>query len=191
MKFISKLTFIIGLIAILLFISPKVFATVWNGGFGSASTLTYGVQHGSISNANIAASQWNNKSSHVHFSNSQASSVYGLTANIILDLDYTAPPTSGQLGYTYTYKVWTGASAILASTNERRAKAVVYQYKNPIFNVFPASAKIETITHELGHTLSIAHAPVNGPDAVMQQGTKASYSLKPYDIQSLYSKWGY
>lgn len=74
---------------------------------------------------------------------------------------------------TLTYGIGgglTGASANLASVNDRWVKVVVYQHKNSLFS--DSNQKIAAATHELGHALSVAHPSNSSIDAVMQQGLK-------------------
>ena len=167
--------------------APKVYAGTFPGGF-PAGTLTYGIGGGSSSIADIAVSQWNGISSKVKLTPSNATGPYGLTANIITYFDSHDAPTAGSLGITYPFSSWTGASANLASVNDRWVKVVVYQYKNSLFS--DSNQKIATATHELGHALSVAHPSNSSIDAVMQQGLKMSYKLRSYDKNNLISKWG-
>jgi hypothetical protein len=189
MKKKTKL-FSLSIIVCLIFItllSSSINAGYYTGGFGSGK-LTYGVGNGSTWVAQTAASQWNGVSTKVSYTYSTASNMYGSTASVVTYFNLYSPPTAGALGQMYPYKSWTGTYASLAGPNDRWVKAVAYQYTNSLLNT--NEKKIATATHELGHCLSIDHAPPGDTAAVMRQDVKTSYSLSSYDRVSLKRKWG-
>lgn len=162
-------------------------AVTFTGGFATGN-LTYGVSSGSVSIAETSASQWNGKSTKAKLTYSTEKNQYGSTAKIVTHFNSQKPPTSGALGIMYPYKSWTGTSANSATTSERWVKAIVYQYNSTLLN--NDTKRIATATHEFGHALSVAHAPISNTTAVMRQGVKTSYKLTSYDINSLKDKWG-
>ena len=167
---------------------PKATADHYSGGFASGH-LTYGIGNGSsATNAVMAASQWNGVSSNVSLTYSSATNTYGSTAHIVTYFNHVSAPTSGDWGYAYLYKSYTGTSALLATENDTFVKAILYQYIHPDLNT--SDKQIHTSTHEFGHALSVAHPSWNAGYAVMNQGVSTNYSLQSYDTLSLKDKWG-
>lgn len=181
---------IIGLVLIMtvcLSFTLSVQANHFSGGFPDGH-LTYAVGGGSSSYASTATSQWNGVSSNASFTYDDSQGTYGYTADVITYFNLYDAPSSGLLGMTYPYKSWTGTSATSAGINDRWVKAVVYQYKSSYLDT--TTKKKHTCTHELGHTLSVAHPSSSTTTAVMQQGALTFYTLKDYDKNSLKAKWG-
>ncbi len=183
----KKIISLVLVMTVCLSLTQIVQANYFSGGFPSAH-LTYAVGGGSSSYASTAASQWNGVSSNASFTYDNSQGPYGYNANVITYFNLYDSPSSGLLGKTYPYKNWTGASASLATTNDKWVKAVVYQYKNSSLNT--ETKRKHTCTHELGHTLGVAHPSSKSTKAVMQQGALSFYNLKNYDKNSLKAKRG-
>lgn len=154
-------------------------AAVFPGRFASGDIYYYTFE-GNVSNGRIGANRWNGVSSNVKLTEVSNPNVYNI---ILISSDYLNPPTAGLLGRTSLY--WSQTPVTTSGTWNR---VYCYQYKNLSW---PSNrSKNNTISHEVGHALSIAHAPSSNSTAIMRSGFHDQASLGLYDIVSLRTKWG-
>lgn len=161
----------------MILVSNNVEAAINSGGFSSGN-VTYSVVSGSRTIADTAIAQWKNVSSKVTIS---SPSPYNSRV-IQTRFDSHQAPTYGDLGVAQYYN---GTTRV--NNTQRWNRAVVYQYKSSLLNT--TIKKTATATHEVGHALSVAHAPKDST-AIMLQGVKTSYKLTSWDKNSLIQKWG-
>lgn len=154
---------------------------VFSGGFLSAKSLKYAMENYSTptSEAKNAIAQWNGVSSKVKITNSNVSN-----AHIKLSIGRLSPPTSGDLGLT---KLMT-TNDVQVSANQRWTHALCIRYNSPYLNT--TAKKTATLTHEVGHALSMAHCTSTSHSCIMKQGVKTSYVLASHDKEKLKYKWG-
>lgn len=154
---------------------------VFSGGFLSAKSLKYTMENYSMptTEAKNAIAQWNGVSGQVKITNSNVSN-----AHIKLSIGRLSPPTSGDLGLT---KLMT-TNDVQVSTSQRWTHALCIRYNSPYLDT--TAKKTATLTHEVGHALSMAHCTSASHSFIMQQGVKVSYALVSHDKEKLKYKWG-
>ncbi|MFB7157312.1 hypothetical protein [Lysinibacillus sp. NPDC056232] len=100
--------------------------------------------------------------------------------------------TAGLLGYAPPYKYAAdGVNFILADTSDKWAYSTVSAYDNQIKALRLTRTEIvsSVTTHEIGHTLSLAHSP-SGVSSVMTKSAITNFAPTTYDKNDLVSKWG-
>lgn len=99
----------------------------------------------------------------------------------------TVPLLWGQIS---PYKKNLLGNIVVAKTTDTWLYSTVSIYHNNMYDYSFTAAEIHSnATHEVGHTLSQAHPPLDAKSSVMFQGRQ---SIKPtsYDIASIQAKWG-
>ncbi len=130
-----------------------------------------------------ALSNWLAISSNINYS-------WGNSSNQSRDDEYYATTTStaGLLGYTEPMKKILFIN-VDADVNENWDFCRVYIYTNQMdANNMTDAQKISNATHEIGHSLKLAH-PTSSHTSVMNQGIQ-SIGPTDYDRSELISKWG-
>lgn len=163
-----------------MYASAATSADVFSGGFLSAGSLKYAMENYGATNseATTAIAQWNGVSSKVKITHSNVSN-----SHIKLSTGRLAPPYDGALGLT---KLTNGSLEV--STTQTWSHALCIRYNSPYLNT--TAKKIETLTHEIGHALSMAHCTSTAHNCRMQQGVQTSYALAAHDKEKLKYKWG-
>jgi len=172
------------LVTVFLFASIS-FADFFSGGRSSAVFYAYYdssvTSYGYTSHYDAARANWNGISQEVAIN--KTSSPSGTP-----DKYYVGTTTTpGLLGRTIPYKA-SGGTYVPASTSEQWAYCTVSIYHNTMSdNNMNHSQIVSNATHELGHTLSLAH-PTSFQISVMNQGIQ-SIGPTTYDKNQLKAKW--
>ena len=173
---------LVGIVAsglILFSISNIINAEVFIGRFLSGN-IKYYTFEGDQALTRSAAPIWNNVSSKVTLTEVTDPNVINI---ILVSSNYLNPPSPGVLGLTSLY--WGQTKVDTTGTWNRE---YCYQYKS---SHFPNNqSRSNTISHEIGHTLSIAHPPATDSVSIMRQGIKSQSTLSAYDRINLIAKWG-
>lgn len=122
--------------------------------------------------------QWNGVSSKVKIAHSNIGN-----AHIKLSTGRLSPPYAGALGLTKLT-----ANGIEVSTTQRWNQALCIRYNSTLLNT--AAKRTKTLTHEVGHALSMGHCKSSAHSCRMQQGVQSTYSLASHDKEKLRYKWG-
>ena len=188
--------YLLGSTAVFTTVQPVLFAKwrgydYWQGGFSSASNLTYNyITDSTYANNYIlpAINSWNNQIPQVNFTRSVVNPK--ITFRTAEDIHY------GQYGIMYPYTVNSDGEEynILLETNQdhrymswTRCEIVGYETNMNAQN-FVTAEKISNYIHEIGHALSLGH-PAHSEMSVMVQ-TRQSIPPQSADIINLRTKWG-
>lgn len=183
---------VIFLLVLLIFLSfnQTLLAGYYSSGFKTGK-LTYTYESGSSSTiGKTAVNVWNGVSKKVNLSKYSGSNAL-YRASITISCNKYKPPTSGEYGKMIPYKAYGQNSASQdkkPNSGSTWVKAFCYQYKNSDFG--NNTQRSATAAHEIGHALSLSHAPSSTLSALMKQGLKYNCKLYSYDKKSLKSKWG-
>lgn len=180
----KKIFSVFSLLAVaLIFASSISYATIFSGGRSSANFNAYYdssvASYGYTNAYDTARSDWSAASNSVNI---------GKTTSATSSPDkYYVGNTSvaGLLGVQTAYN----SSGQNVGTSDKWAYSTVAIYNNQMeaYNM-TSTQKISNATHEVGHTLSMAH-PSTSQNAVMKQGIQ-SIGVQAYDRESLIAKWG-
>ncbi|MFD0698545.1 hypothetical protein ACFQZT_31205 [Paenibacillus sp. GCM10027628] len=172
-------------------------ATTWTGGRTSGIFTAYYdssvSQYGYTSIFDEGKNNWGGISSKV--------AITYTSSNTSTSDEYYAGYSSivGRLGYTQPYKTDSLGLHQMASTSETWTYCVVSLYdnnikaskngSNPDGSLTRAQIVSSVTTHEIGHSLSLAHSPT-GTASVMTANDITNFPPNTYDKTDLKSKWG-
>ncbi|MFM9282163.1 hypothetical protein [Paenibacillus jiagnxiensis] len=164
------------------------YATIWAGGRSSGANFSayYDssvASYGYTNHYDSARADWNSASSSVNITKTTSTS--GNPDKYYVGVSSVA----GLLGQISRY---TSSGQVVTSLSDDWAYATVSIYHNNMDaygeDGMSQSERISNATHEVGHTLSMAH-PVTSRSSVMKQGVQ-SIGVQSYDKESLIEKWG-
>ncbi|MBN7774463.1 hypothetical protein [Clostridium aminobutyricum] len=186
---IKKFTKTIVLVAILTLASGSFcYADTFTGGRSSAVYKAYFdssvSSYGYSPHYMAGMSNWNNISSKVSLSITTSTSDYP-------DKYYIGnTATNGLWGQTAIYKKNLLGQIVTAQTTDTWVYSTIVLYDNQMkaYNMNAAEVK-STATHEVGHTLSLAHTTAS-VESVMREGAIQFIGPTTYDITQLKAKWG-
>lgn len=97
-----------------------------------------------------------------------------------------------ELGLTDPYKKDFWGNNVACGINDNWSFCRVYFYDNNILRWGP-DQRLRTITHEMGHSLKLAHpsSSVTSDSVMWQSRHGGSMTPTTYDANQLYSKWGH
>ncbi|MCE5172731.1 hypothetical protein LQV63_26020 [Paenibacillus profundus] len=168
-------------------LSSVVSAAYFSGGRAAGSFSAY--YHSSVSSNGYdnhyetARTNWNGISSKVKVSKTT-------TTSGDPDRYYVGTTgTSTLLGQIVPYKL-SGGTYVEASPNDKWAYSTATIYDNTMKSYKMTHSQIvSNATHEIGHTVSLAHSPSSSGPSVMKQGIQ-DIGPQTYDKNELKAKWG-
>lgn len=178
------LPFFLGLLIVTIAFPIISKADIWSGSktWAGYTRLVYTpsvASFGYTSIYNEATNNWTGKSTKVTFSRGN-----GTHAN---DDKYHVANTStpNLLGRIVPY------NGNQVGTGNYWGYVRVYVYDNTFNKLnYSRSQRVATATHEVGHSLKLAHPSSSTVSSVMHQGSKKALKPTSYDVQELKRKWG-
>ncbi|WP_208585747.1 zinc metalloprotease [Gracilibacillus suaedae] len=182
----AKLAILLVCLFLLLVFPLSASATVWGGGKNGSGYTDYWVspsvsEYGYSSVFSAAVTRWEGVSSEVVFDKVN-------TAISTADRYYVGTAAGDVTGRIYPYD----SSGNVVGTWQYWTRVHAWLYHNNMYQAnFSYTNKVATATHEIGHTLKLAHPQSNlDLNNIMEQGKKNYSTLSWYDKSSLRSKWG-
>lgn len=183
-RIMKKLRVIIISILLICLSATSVYAGNYAGGFGTTAKKKFGLEYNksfvTLNTAKKAIKKWNVESQNVSLSYAKKRTV---SKGVNVSIGKAKPPNKTNLGVTlYSYR------GKRTNANEKYDLALCMIYASDYFNKCNSPSIQATITHEIGHALSLTHT--SGKTDIMKQGVKNYTKLSETDKKWLRQKWG-
>lgn len=178
----SRVTTLLFSVAFLLIVSTKAYADIWDGGkfMDGIAMVNFDSSvesYGYTAHYESAMENWNGITNNVH--------VFKAGSHEAADVYYAGNSSvEGRLGIMIPYDRY--GRVVDVDRNWYRATSHIYDNNMKSYNMTKAQI-ISNATHEIGHTLKLAH-PSSSVRSVMNQGIQ-SIGPTEYDKNELKRKW--